>query len=125
MKHRPAIAAALVAGALLPTAAHAQRAISLHATTAGQLADLCAASPREQQGDARINYCHGFAQGALDVILHDAGDKKPFCLPTPTPTRTATLNDFVRWVRADPEHARYGAAEGLYRFMRARYPCNG
>ncbi|MEO9188697.1 MAG: Rap1a/Tai family immunity protein [Acetobacteraceae bacterium] len=108
---------------VLPHAAHAQRAISLHASTAGQLADLCAADPRQEQGDAKINYCHGFAQGALDVILHNAGDKKPFCFPTPAPTRTATLNEFVRWVRADAARGRLSSAGGLYRFMQASYPC--
>ena len=116
-------AAAALAAVFVTQAAHGQRAISLHASTAGELADLCAANPRQEQGDARINYCHGFAQGALDVILHDAGDKKPFCFPSPTPTRTATLSEFVRWVRADPAHARFSAAGGLYRFVRERYPC--
>lgn len=108
---------------VLPHAVHAQRATSLHAGTAGQLADLCAADPRQELGDAKINYCHGFAQGALDVILHNAGDKKPFCVPSPPPTRTATLNEFVRWVRADPARGRFSAAGGLYRFMQASYPC--
>ncbi|MGA9866198.1 MAG: Rap1a/Tai family immunity protein [Acetobacteraceae bacterium] len=116
-------AAAALASVLASSAVHAQRATVLHASTAGQLAELCAANPRQELGDARVNYCHGFAQGALDVILHDAGDKKPFCFPTPTPTRTATLAEFVRWVQADPAHARFSAAGGLYRFMQARYPC--
>ena len=83
----------------------APRAINLHARTAGELAELCGANPREPAADAKINYCHGFAQGAVDVELHHAGPKKPFCFPNPMPTRTATLNEFVDWVRALPEHA--------------------
>ena len=63
------------------------------------------------------------AQGALDVELQRAGDKKPFCFPSPTPTRAATLSEFVNWVRALPEHARLGAAPGLVQFLRERFPC--
>ena len=115
--------AAALGAALLAPAAHAQRGTVLHAGTAGQLADLCAADPRQELGDAKVNYCHGFAQGALDVILHDAGDKKPFCFPNPTPKRTETLNEFVRWVRGDSSRARLAAAGGLDRFFRDRFPC--
>ncbi|MBV8869442.1 MAG: hypothetical protein JOY65_08505 [Acetobacteraceae bacterium] len=118
------LAAVAVVGAVLTPAAHAQRATNLHARTAGELADLCAASPRGGLGDAQVNYCHGFAQGAVDVMLHDAGEKKPFCFPSPTPTRTETLGQFVRWVRADSSHASLPAAGGLHQFLTERYPCN-
>jgi hypothetical protein len=101
----------------------APRGIDLHARTAGELAALCGANPREPGADAKINYCHGFAQGALDVELQQAGDKKPFCFPSPMPTRTATLSEFVNWVRALPEHARLAAAPGLVQFLRERFPC--
>ncbi len=46
--------------------AQAQRGVNLQARTAGDLADLCAANPKDPQGDAKINFCHGFAQGAID-----------------------------------------------------------
>ncbi len=117
------LAAAAVMGAALAPAAHAQRAINLHARTAGELANLCAATPRAGAGDAEVNYCHGFAQGAVDVMLHDAGEKKPFCFPSPMPTRTETLNQFVRWVRVDSSRASLAAAGGLYQFLTERYPC--
>ncbi|MBV8613377.1 MAG: hypothetical protein JOY66_06340 [Acetobacteraceae bacterium] len=116
--------AAITAIAALAPSAHAQRATNLHARTAGELADLCAANLRGGLGDAEVNYCHGFAQGAVDVMLHDAGEKKPFCFPSPTPTRTETLGQFVRWVRADSSHASLPAAGGLYQFLTERYPCN-
>ncbi|HJS84081.1 MAG TPA: Rap1a/Tai family immunity protein [Acetobacteraceae bacterium] len=116
------LAVALIGTALVP-AAHAQRATNLHAKTAGELAELCAANPRSGLGDAQVNYCHGFAQGAVDVMLHDAGNKRPFCFPSPTPTRTETLNQFVRWVRSDSSHASLPAAGGLYQFLTERYPC--
>ena len=122
MPRLPLLAVLALTG--LPLAAQAApRGIDLHARTAGELAALCGANPREPGADAKINYCHGFAQGALDVELHYAGAKRPFCFPNPMPTRTATLNEFVNWVRAQPEHARLGAAPGLFRFLGERFPC--
>jgi Ssp1 endopeptidase immunity protein Rap1a len=123
MRLSNSLAAAAVAVAALAPAAYAQRATTIHARTAGELAELCAANPAQGIGDARVNYCHGFAQGAVDVMLHDAGEKKPFCFPSPMPTRTETLNQFVRWVRADSSRASLAAAGGLFQFLRDRYPC--
>ena len=62
MSRLPLLAVLALTG--LPLAAQAApRAIDLHARTAGDLAELCAANPQEASGDAKINYCHGFAQG--------------------------------------------------------------
>ena len=80
---------------LLALPAQAQRSASLQARTAGDLADLCAANPKDPLGDAKINFCHGFAQGAITVELRHTEGKKPFCFPSPPPTRTATMSEFV------------------------------
>lgn len=110
--------------AILPVIpAWAQRSTILQARTAGELADLCAANPRDPQGDAKINYCHGFAQGAIQVEIRRPGEKKVFCFPNPPPTRTATMNEFVGWVRALPDHRTPPAVEGLFQFLGDRYPC--
>ena len=116
----PAVALTAV---LLALPAQAQKAVTLQARTAADLADLCAANPKEAQGDAKINFCHGFAQGAITVELRHAGDKKPFCFPTPAPSRTATMGEFVNWVRALPEHKAATAVDGLFKFLAERYPC--
>lgn len=122
MPRMPLLAVLVLTG--LPLAAQAApRAIELHARTAGELADLCAANPHEPDADARINFCHGFAQGALDVHAHYEGAKLPFCFPHPMPTRTVTLRAFVHWVRASQARARMSAAGGLIRFMHEEYPC--
>jgi hypothetical protein len=105
----------------LPAAA--QRGLTLQARTAGELADLCAANPKDPTGDAKINFCHGFAQGAITVELRHTEGKKPFCFPSPAPTRTATMNEFVNWVRALPEHRTPPAADGLFQFLGERFPC--
>lgn len=115
----------LLALALLamPAAAQAAQPISLHARTAGELAELCGANPREAAADAKINYCDGFAQGAIDVELMHAGEKKPFCFPSPAPSRHATMTEFVNWVRAMPAHRNLNAVKGLFEFLGERFPC--
>ncbi len=111
-----------VSGALVSTARAAQ-SISPHVRTAGELAELCGATPKEAAADAKINYCHGFAQAAVDMELQFKGDKKSFCFPSPAPTRSATLGEFVNWVRALPEHRTLPATDGLFKFLAERFPC--
>ena len=61
----------------------------------GRTAELCAANPKDPEGDAKINFCHGFAQGAILVEQRRTEGKKLFCFPSPAPTRTATMGEFV------------------------------
>ena len=110
----------------LPAAVPAARAaepITIRTNTAGELADACGTNPREPGADARINFCHGFAQGAITVQLRTAGDKKPFCFPTPAPKRSVTMGEFVNWVRAVPTRASLPSVDGLFQFLGERYPC--
>jgi hypothetical protein len=109
--------------ALLSGSATRAAQLTIRVNTANDLADLCGANPKEPAADAKINYCHGFAQGAVDVELRRAGDKKPFCFPSPAPSRTATLLEFVNWVRALPEHRSLNALDGLFKFLGERFPC--
>jgi hypothetical protein len=108
---------------LIALPVQAQRSVNIQARTAGELADLCAANPKDSQGDAKINFCHGFAQGAITVELRHPQGKKPFCFPSPTPNRTATMGEFVGWVRSMPDHRSVPAADGLFQFLGERFPC--
>jgi Rap1a immunity proteins len=116
-------ALAFVLASLSASAAWAAQPLTLRVNTASDLAELCGANPKDTAADAKINYCHGFAQGAVDVELRRAGDKKPFCFPSPSPSRSATLTEFVNWVRALPEHRSLNALDGLFRFLGERFPC--
>ena len=108
---------------LLAVPALAQRGVSLQARTAGELADLCGTNPKDPLGDARINFCHGFAQGAITVELRHTEGKKPFCFPSPTPSRTATMGEFVNWVRSMPDRKSQNAVDGFFQFLGERFPC--
>jgi len=122
MKPTTLLAAALIVAPLSIGPAHAQPAVSLHARTAADLAGLCTANPRDATGPARLNYCDGFAQGAVDVELRHAGATKPFCI-TPGTKREVTLHEFASWVRAVPSRESDEASSALFHFLAERYPC--
>ena len=117
------LAFTLVAGSLSLSVARAAEPISIRTNTAGELAEVCGANPREPAADAKLNFCRGFAQGAIDVELRHAGDKKPFCFPNPAPSRAATMGEFVGWVRAMPDRRSMPSTDGLFRFLADRFPC--
>jgi len=107
----------------LSGAVWAAQTIDLHPRTAGELAGLCAADPGSPAADAKINYCHGFAQGVVDDRMSIVEAKKPFCFPSPTPKRAATMREFVAWVRANPSNRDISAREGIVKFFGERFPC--
>jgi hypothetical protein len=118
------LAALALLVALLPLpAASAAEPITIRTNTAGELAEACGTNPREPGADAKINFCHGFAQGAIDVELMHAGDKKPFCFPRPAPSRAATMGEFVSWVRSIPDRRSLPSTQGLFQFLGERFPC--
>ena len=121
MKSVPAIVALTAIFVALP--AQAQRGVNIQARTAGELADLCGTNPKDPLGDARINFCHGFAQGAITVELRHTEGKKPFCFPSPAPSRSATMGEFVNWVRSMPDRKSQNAVDGFFQFLGERYPC--
>src|SRR5580692_1659546 len=97
--------------ALVCLATASAQQVSLHARTASDLAELCGANPRAPTGPAQLNYCDGFAQGAVDVEFRHAGATKPFCI-TPGTKREVTLHEFSSWVRANPSRGSDEATVG-------------
>jgi len=108
---------------LLSAPVRAAETIDLNVHTAGDLAAYCAVDPHSAGADAKINFCLGFAQGAVDVRMHVAADKRPFCFPEPPPRRSATMREFVGWVRATPANRDLLVLDGLFRFLEQRFPC--
>lgn len=121
---KPFVAYAALAATVCALPAQAQKSVNLQARTAGDLAELCAANPKEPLGDAKINFCHGFAQGAITVEQRQGGEgKKAYCFPSSPPSRSATMNEFASWVRSNPSHRTMPAVDALFRFLGERFPC--
>ena len=118
--------AAVALVALAPSVAWAVTEADFAARTTGDLVNLCSADPKEPMGTAALNFCHGYAQGAVSVEIEQAmADKRDrlFCFPNPAPQRTQTLNEFVTWARANPARLSQRAADGLFTFLHERFPC--
>ena len=111
---------------LAPSAAHSATEANFDAKSTGDLVALCSATPDNGIGTAALNFCEGYIQGAVTVEMQNmAGFRGPklFCLPNPPPTRTQAMGEFVNWARAAPDRMTQTATDGLFSFMRERYPC--
>jgi hypothetical protein len=103
--------------------AQAPKPVAINTNTAGELADVCAAKQGQPAAATKRTFCQGFAQGAINVELRHAGQDKPFCFPRPAPTRAETMQQFVAWVGALPERRLLASTDGLFQFLKGRYPC--
>ena len=96
------------------------------ARTTGDLVELCTATPDGAIGTAAVNFCEGFAEGAVAVELQTmAGFRgaKLFCMPNPPPSRNEALSAFINWARTSPDRLAQSSTDGLFRFLSERYPC--
>jgi Rap1a immunity proteins len=110
----------------LPSAAQAATETNFDAKTTADLVELCSAVPDNGLGTAAVNFCEGYLQGAVTVeMLNMAAFRgsKLFCLPNPPPTRSQAMSEFVNWARAAPDRMAQSSTDGLFGFLRERYPC--
>lgn len=129
MRHGARLAGAagwLIATGLAVPAGAAVTDANFALKNTGDLVALCSAKPQEDKGVAAQNFCHGFTQGVVSVTLdRDRDEKKPraFCFPNPTPPRSVTIGEFVKWAGASPDRASTRAADGFLAFLTERFPC--
>lgn len=118
------VAAAMVL--LSPCAAQAATEANFGAGTTADLVELCSATPDNAIGTAAVNFCEGFAQGAVLVEMQNLAafrGPKLFCMPNPAPSRNEALSEFVKWARASPDRMSASSTDGLFKFLSERYPC--
>jgi hypothetical protein len=114
---------AFLASTVAVAGARAAYQLPIRTNTSGELADLCSTDPKTPGADERLNFCHGFAQGAIAVELSHSTEKKPFCFPSPSPSRQETMSQFAAWVKSMPDRRSIPSTEGLFRFLGERFPC--
>jgi Rap1a immunity proteins len=140
MRMSPTVRSLLAAAVLSGGSAAAQPDAGGGAPTAGiappqgfgggsvaHLAALCAATPENPRRSEATGICHGFLAGVgqYHAALYPPGSSLPplFCLPDPPPTLQAAAAAFVTWSRANAQHARERAVDGVVRWARSAYPC--
>jgi len=94
--------------------------------TVRDLIAICAPEPSDPMMTAAVNFCHGYAEGAVDVEeAHEAqrGARKLFCLPTPPPPRGSELTSFITWANEQPARLDMPAIDGMFIYLAGKYPC--
>jgi hypothetical protein len=94
--------------------------------TVRDLIAICAADQNDPLMTAAVNFCHGFAEGAVIVEeAHEAqrGARRLFCLPTPRPPRGSELTSFIGWANAQPARLDMPAIDGIFIYLAGKYPC--
>jgi hypothetical protein len=119
-----ALGAALTAFATVASAAVTQS--QFPPRTVRDLIAICAPAQDDPMMTAAINYCQGFAQGA--VLVEEAHEDRPgarklFCLPSPRPAAGSEISKFIAWADARPARLDDPAVDGMFIYLAETYPC--
>jgi hypothetical protein len=119
-----ALGLALTAGATITSAAVMQS--QFPPRTVRDLIEICAPANEDPMMTAAVNYCHGFAQGA--VLVEQAHEdhrdvRKLFCLPSPRPASGSEITKFMAWANALPSRLDEPAIDGMFIYLAETYPC--
>lgn len=94
--------------------------------TVRELIEICAPAQDDPMMTAAVNYCHGFAQGAVAVeeAHEDHQDvRRLFCLPSPPPAEGSEITRFTAWANALPSRLDEPAIDGMLVYLAETYPC--
>jgi hypothetical protein len=119
-----ALVAALTAGATMALGNVTES--QFPPTTVRDLIAICAPAQEDPMMTAAINYCHGFAQGAVLVEEAHADHRdvrKLFCLPSPPPPSGSEIAKFTTWANAVPSRLDQPAVDGMFIYLAETYPC--
>ncbi len=93
--------------------------------TVRDLIALCAPAQDDPRLTGAINYCHGYAEGA--VVVEEAharrSGRRMFCLPNTPPDSGRELGQFITWANADPSRLDEPAVDGMFLYLAQQYPC--
>jgi Rap1a immunity proteins len=119
-----ALGVTLAAGATIASAAVTET--EFPPRTVRDLIEICSPAKDDPMMTAAINYCHGFAQGA--VLVEEAHEGQPsarklFCLPSPQPAEGSEITKFIAWANALPSRLDEPAIDGMFVYLAETYPC--
>jgi hypothetical protein len=119
-----ALGVTLAAGATIASAAVTET--EFPPRTVRDLIEICSPAKDDPMMTAAINYCHGFAQGA--VLVEEAHEdhrdvRKLFCLPSPRPASGSEITKFIAWANALPSRLDEPAIDGMFIYLAETYPC--
>jgi Rap1a immunity proteins len=120
------VAAGLTAMCLCCPAEAATTETNFQVKTTRDLVTLCATPASDPLATAAVNFCEGFAVGAYQyhVVAEAATKAKPlFCFPSPTPSRNEAIRQFIAWSDQHSDVLDRPAIEGMFTFLKDRYPC--
>lgn len=125
MTDTPKLAAVAGLGAMLCLAAPAFAANeqAFQARTTAELVRLCSTPPSDPSYGQSLQFCHGFAAGALSYhrATRRPGATPDYCgLPA---SRQAAVDRFVAWAQANPQYDNENPANTLFRFLDANFAC--
>ena len=111
---------------LLPGVVGATEESDFQVVTTKDLIDLCTTAPDDPLYPHAINFCHGYLVGAYHY--HEAASSGPkgvrlVCPPDPMPTRNDTIDMFIDWAKAHPQHWGEPPVESQFRFLMEKWPC--
>jgi ABC-type sugar transport system substrate-binding protein len=123
------LAALALGAALAGMAASASAAVTesqFPPRTVRDLIAICAPDKSDPLYTGSINFCHGFAEGA--VIVEEAHEQQPgarrlFCLPSPPPARDSEIASFIAWANQRPARLDMPAIDGMFIYLGGKYPC--
>jgi len=111
---------------MIPDVARALTIDDFRVETAGQLADLCRAVPRDNDTLAAAQFCQGFMTGAYRYHLASQtgpAGKQVICFAGREPSRGQAATEFVSWLDAHPQYVGEDAVEAQLKWMTDSWPC--
>ena len=123
---RKTIILLLAAVILFPGFAGAVSEKDFEVQTTENIVILCTATTDDPLYHHAINFCHGYLVGAYHY--HEAASSGPkgvrlVCPPDPMPTRNDTIDMFIDWAKAHPQHWGEPPVESQFRFLMEKWPC--
>ena len=116
----------LAVGILLPGLAGAAGEKDFEVQTTENLINLCTVATDDPLYHQAINFCHGYLVGAYhyyEAAGSGPGGLKLVCLPDPRPSRNETIDMFIEWAKAHPQHMKETPVETEFRFLMEKWPC--